>query len=126
MRYLWHIFIASLLAVVSAVAASAQETNPASHVSVAREGYRLSKAEAEALEAELANSPNDIQVRAKLLGFYFRCPARTIYGPAAAIASRRNHLLWLVRHHPGSELLTLPETSIDAAGQSLADKEGYA
>jgi hypothetical protein len=125
MRYLRHVFIALLLAVVSAVTAAAQQANTTSYVSVAREGYRLSKAEAEALEAELVNSPNDLRARAKILGFYFRGPARAIYGPAAAIVSRRNHILWLVRHHPASELATLSETTIDAAGHSLADKEGY-
>jgi hypothetical protein len=125
MRYLRHIFIALLLAVVLVGFASAQQTIAPSYVTVAREGYRLSKAEAEALEAHLTNSPDDLQARAKILGFYFRGPARTIYGPAAAIVSRRNHILRLVRHHPSSELAALSEATIDRAGHSLADREGY-
>jgi hypothetical protein len=125
MRHLRHAFITLLLAVVPASTAWAQQTSAPSYVSVAREGYRLGKAEAEALEAHLKNSPDDLQARARLLGFYFRGPARTIYGPAAAIAARRSHILWLVGNHPASELASLSETTIDAAGHSLADKEGY-
>jgi hypothetical protein len=94
-----------------------------SYVSVARMGIGLARPKRRRWK-HLTNSPDDLQAR-QILGFYFRGPARSIYGPAAAIVSRRNHVLWLVSHHPSSELAALSETTIDMAGHSLADKEGY-
>src|SRR5262249_27094599 len=39
---------------------------------LARQGYALSKSDAEGLEALLASNPSDLAARTKLLGFYFR------------------------------------------------------
>ena len=123
MRHLRLALIASLLLAVPMESAFAQP-NSQSHVSVAREGYRLSKAEAETLESLLNANPDDLPARTRLLGFYYRGSAR-IYGPDATIAARRRHILWLVEHHPGSEIAALAEVTIDATGHSLADKDGY-
>ncbi len=123
MRHPRLALIAFLLPVAPAERAFAQ-LNTQSHVSVAREGYRLSKAEAEALESLLNANPDDLPTRTRLLGFYYRGSAR-IYGADATIAARRRHILWLVEHHPGSEIAALAEVTIDATGHSLADRDGY-
>jgi hypothetical protein len=106
-------------------AAQAQQSRPPTYASIARDGYRLTKVEAEAFEAALASNPDDLATRTKLLGFYFRGAGR-LYGPEATIAARRQHILWLIEHHPGSEVSQLSEATIDAAGHALADMNGYA
>src|SRR4051812_27306436 len=78
MRHLRLALIASLLLAVPMESALAQP-NSQSYVSVAREGYRLSKTEAEALESLLNANPDDLPARTRLLGFYYRGSAR-IYG----------------------------------------------
>ncbi len=125
MRFLRHIYIALLFAFPPTDCAFAQRSPSASYIGIAREGYRLGKPQAEALEALLTTNPDDLAARARLLGFYFRGLARSIYGPGATIAARRAHILWLVGHHPESEIVGLSEATIDAAGHSLADKDGY-
>jgi hypothetical protein len=103
--------------------ASAQQSRPPDYASIAHEGGRLGKADAEKLEAALAGNPDDLATRSKLLGFYFLGAVRLI-GPEAAIAARRRHILWLIERHPGSEVLTLVVASIDPAGHALADRDG--
>jgi tetratricopeptide (TPR) repeat protein len=92
---------------------------------LARDGYRLAKSDVEQLEATLATSPDDLVARTKLLGFYFRS-ALPDMGPEATIAARRQHILWLIGHHPESEAALLAEATIDAKGHKLADAAGYA
>src|SRR5262245_59654065 len=104
--------------------AGAQQSPPPPYASIAREGNRLTKTEVEALEATLTGNPDDLATRTKLLGFYFR-GAINLYGREATIAARRRHVLWLIEHHPRSEVVGLSEATIDPAGHSLADKDGY-
>ena len=124
MKWLQWVLLATALATLSVETAQAQQSRPPTYASIAREGYRLNKVEAEALEAALARNPDDLATRAKLLGFYFRGAVR-LYGPETTIAARRRHILWLIEHHPGSEVAQLSEATIDAAGHALADKDGY-
>ena len=125
MKSLQWVLLAIALATLPVETAQAQQSRPPTYASIAREGYRLTKAEAEALEAALASNPDDLATRAKLLGFYFRGAVR-LYGPGATIAARRRHILWLIEYHPGSEVSRLSEATIDAAGHALADRDGYA
>jgi hypothetical protein len=101
-----------------------QQGDTQSYPKIAREGYRLERSEAASLESLLEANPGDLAARTKLLGFYFRGAVR-IYGADATIAARRRHILWLVRHHPGSEIAALSEVTIDPTGHALADKDGY-
>jgi tetratricopeptide (TPR) repeat protein len=125
MKSLQWVLLAIGLATLQVETAEAQQSRPPTYASIAREGFRLTKVEAEALEAALASNPDDLATRAKLLGFYFR-GAVPLYGPGTTIAARRLHILWLIEHHPGSEVSQLSEATIDAAGHVLADKDGYA
>jgi hypothetical protein len=82
----------------------------------------LSPEQSRNLEAAIRRNPNDDAARSKLLDYYFL--DRSI-APKEAIAARRRHILWLIENQPGSELSGSPQSTIDAAGHSLADPEGY-
>lgn len=98
--------------------------NIGSYVKLARDGYRLASSDADQLESLLSGSPDDLAARTKLLGFYYRA-ALPLIGRAATIENRRRHILWLIGHHPESEMTGLAEATIDARGHALADAEGF-
>lgn len=104
--------------------APAQQTPEVSYARIARDSYSLNKVDAEQIEASLVGTPDDLQARTRLLGFYFGGAAR-LYGAETAIAHRRRHILWLIEHHPDSEVAGLSEATIDPAGHALADRQGY-
>src|SRR5438874_11261473 len=81
--------------------AAAQDLDAPAYGRLAREGYALSRDQAQALEAGLAANPADLSARAKLLGFYYRGGPRLI-GYPAAIEARAKHILWLIDHRPDS------------------------
>jgi hypothetical protein len=116
--------LAIVLVAVPITCVCAQQSHPVPYASIAREGYRLGKAEAEMLEGALNRNPDDLAARTRLLGFYFRGAVK-LYGPEATIAARRRHILWIIEHYPGSEAAGLSEATIDPAGHVLADKEGH-
>src|SRR5262249_16548711 len=86
-------------------------------------GANLDGETAHALEAKLEKSPEDLAIRAQLLGYYYYQWNKV--GEDAARAARRRHILWLIEHHPDSPVLSLAETPIEENGNSLADPEGY-
>ncbi|PYR33526.1 MAG: hypothetical protein DMF90_20445, partial [Acidobacteria bacterium] len=91
---------------------------------LARDGQRLSAEQVKALEGRLETTPDDLPARARLLGYYF-ATAIKIAGPEATRTARRRHILWVIEHHPESDLTTLSEFTIDRAGHALADADGY-
>src|ERR1039458_2426308 len=99
----------------------AQESRTAQLV---HEGYKLTAEQAASLETALAQAPGDLNLRGKLLGYYFS-PASQSLGPQTRIQARRTHILWLIRNHPDSALLTTSESTIDSHGNPLADAVGY-
>lgn len=88
------------------------------------EGRQLTTEQATALEEQLKTSPEDLAARARLLGYYFTI-AKNQIGVPATIAARRRHILWLIEHHPESEITGLSESTLDVSGHDLADKEGF-
>jgi tetratricopeptide (TPR) repeat protein len=86
-----------------------------------QEGRTISDVEAARLEAKLVKEPGDIDVRARLLGYYF-VPRS---GVRDQVARRRAHILWLIQNEPASELAGTSEATLDPSGHSLADKVGY-
>src|SRR5262245_3135853 len=88
-----------------------------------QQGANITLAAAQELEAQLEKNPEDLNARAKLLGFYWYQWMRP--GEEAARAARRRHILWLIQHHPDSAVTGLEEASIAEAGNSLIDPEGY-
>ena len=103
------------------VFAQSQVLSPAK---LARDGYALTKNEAENIESLLRNKPDDLAVRTRLLGFYFRGAAR-VYPREVTIEARRRHILWLIENSPDSEASALSEATIDAKGHALADPAGF-
>ena len=89
-----------------------------------RDGRTLSREDAVRLEAHLEQNPEDLPGRARLLGYYFY-RSLAVSGPAATHDARRRHILWLIQHHPESELAGTSEVTIDPVGHALADPEGY-
>jgi hypothetical protein len=107
---------------LQATAVLAQDSN--AYPKLARDGFGLSRAAAEGLETSLQNNSDDLVARTKLLGFYARGASKLI-GHDATIEARRRHILWLIEHHPESDVTGLSEATIDRAGHSLADPAGY-
>ncbi len=80
-------------------------------------GGEMDAAQAEKMEAILAENPDDISTRTKLLGYYFLHRR----GAEGAIEKRRGHVLWVIANHPSSELAALPYCGMNAH----LDPEGY-
>lgn len=83
----------------------------------------MSAEQAASLEQALTRNSRDIESRARLLGFYFYS-ARRYLGIPQTIQARR-HILWLIGARPESALAGSSEATIDRAGHSLADPQGY-
>lgn len=90
-----------------------------------RQGYSITAADAAQLEEALAKDPEHAEARAKLLGYYFASAPRGV--PVEEVRQARlRHILWLIEHHPDSNLLDGAEATIDPSGHPLADADGYA
>ena len=80
-------------------------------------GRILTAEEAESLEKQLGQNPKDIALRTKLLGYYFRKQ----YTNLSAREARQKHLLWLVVNSPESEVLGIPEGTLNA----ILERDAY-
>jgi TonB family protein len=67
------------------------------------EGRQLGEADAVRLESALSSSPDDMDTRAQLLGFYVAKPDND-----AAWTNRLRLLSWTIEHHPESEVMSFP------------------
>ena len=72
-------------------------------------GSRLTEKQAVALEANLKDSPDDVDSRTTLIAYYFRAQFRD--RPLAV--KHREHVLWLIEKSPEAEVLSMPCGSID-------------
>lgn len=73
------------------------------------EGSKLTPAAAQQLEASLKQNPDDLTARTKLLGYYMRRQ----HGSAADHATRQQHILWIIRHHPEAPVAGIPYAELD-------------
>jgi hypothetical protein len=78
----------------------------------------LSAEQVNALEDMVKANPDDIESRAKLLGYYF---LKQDVNPAG-VSSRRDHILWMIRNHPDDYISGSPFCGIDLE----IDREGFA
>ncbi len=67
------------------------------------QGINLSTAEAQKLEDELRSNKNSLEIRTKLLGYYY---TRSLHS-LSAHNSRLRHIVWIIINHPDSEIAGL-------------------
>ena len=88
----------------------------------ALEGMKLSVEDAQQLEETLKHKPENLSIRAKLLGYYSSRHLRSEW--MDGIAERE--VLWLIEHHPETRLAGLPYAQFDANSNPSAYQEGAA
>ena len=85
-----------------------------------KQGRGLTAQGVKTIEAGLKESPDDLENRIRLLGYYF---GKQFSSPEARNA-RIAHVLWIIRHHPDSSIAGLSASQInkifDAIGYSKA------
>jgi hypothetical protein len=101
----------TLLLTCAGAAALAQDALSLSETrALVMSSRRLTAQDVESLEKQVAQNPNDAVARTKLLGYYF---GKQFQEPAAREA-RQKHVLWLIENAPESEVLGIPEGTLDA------------
>ena len=124
LRFAWAASLVVAGSLPLAALAQRGASDGAYQLELVREGYDLTRLEADGLEALLRANPDDLAARAKLLGYYAG-PALGDRLAAQVVVHRRQHILWLIEHHPGSPLAGSAEATIDALGHVLADGKGH-
>ena len=71
-----------------------------------KQGRGLTAQGVKTIEAGLKESPNDLENRIRLMGYYF---GKQFYSSEARNA-RIAHVLWIIRHHPASSIAGFPES----------------
>ena len=72
-----------------------------------RAGDEITRQEAESLEAELVENPEDLVARAQLVGYYSRQ-----FRDDAARDRHGQHVLWMIKNAPEATALSIPEGTI--------------
>src|SRR5262245_54592872 len=96
------------LALTLCLTISRAECSAADAYSLTRLGGRMSVDEKTALEEQVAKSPQDVESRTKLLGYYFMKGRQD----ADAQSARQRHILWLIENAPEAEVLGLPYSQV--------------
>ncbi len=107
-----------LLVVLTSFAVAGTQCVAADGHVLARKGGQMKAAEIASLEAKLVESPNDVEARTKVLGYYFI----TGRNDAEAKPARMRHVLWLIENAPESEVLGLPYGHLN----KILEREAYA
>lgn len=84
--------------------------------------YGLTASEAKALEASLAEHPDDLAMRKHLISYYFEAEIES--DSQELKQKREEHIFWLIEHHPESEIAGSPEAFIEPA-QMGGSSDGY-
>ncbi len=74
-----------------------------------RKGSELTQEEAQLLEKNLKNRPNDVSSRTQLLGFYMHL--HPLHDPSG-LEAKHKHILWFVQNSPEADVLGTPEGMI--------------
>jgi tetratricopeptide (TPR) repeat protein len=80
-------------------------------------GRTLTAQQVAEMEAAIAQHPDDLTARTKLLGYYFM----SRHTGAAAKEGCRKHVLWIIKNRPEAEIAGTPFCMIDA----ITDTDGY-
>lgn len=73
------------------------------------QGSELSEEEAQQLEKELKTDPENLPARIQLLGYY----SGKRFGSDEAKKARQKHVLWIIEHHPDSDVAGNPWVDLD-------------
>jgi hypothetical protein len=87
-----------------------------------RDVLKLEESDAARLEESLAANPDDQSTRLKLMAYYQRADRINNAGDRA---KRAQHALWLIEHHPESEILHSPYARF-APAELMADQYAHA
>src|SRR4051794_15315428 len=87
-----------------------------------RGGSHLTDSDAKALEEALKTSPDNLGARQQLISYYFT-EMLTSRKPELG-EKREQHVFWLIKHHPESDLAGSPEAGIIPMGFSQST-DGY-
>ena len=71
---------------------------------LAMEGSRLTSAEAASIETELEQNPSDVDLRIKLLGYYFQKQLQD----STALKAHQTNIVWLIQNVPECDILATP------------------
>ena len=93
-----------------------------SRADVPRTGHQITATNAKALEEGLAKNPDNLTAREQLISYYFK--AMLTSKTPELEEKREQHILWLIEHHPESEMAGSPEAHIMPMGFS-GSTEGY-
>jgi tetratricopeptide (TPR) repeat protein len=102
-------------AMVQASSKNDKPEDPNPH-SVAMSGRTLTAQQVAEMEAAIAQHPDDLTARTKLLGYYFMSRHT-----GAAAKEGRKHVLWIIKNRPEAEIAGTPFCMIDA----ITDTDGY-
>jgi hypothetical protein len=86
----------------------------------ALDGTKLSVEDAQQLEETLKHTPEDLSIRAKLLGYYSSRHQHSEWIDGI----REREVLWLIEHHPEARLAGLPYAQFNANSNPSAYEEG--
>lgn len=87
---------------------------------LAMSGKRLTPEEAGALEKQIEQNPRDVDLRTKLLGYYFGKEFQN----ESAREAKRKHVLWLILNSPESAVLAIPYGQLNATLDAEAYSQG--
>jgi hypothetical protein len=87
-----------------------------------RTGHQITTKDAKALEEGLNKNPDNLAAREQLISYYFEA---MLTSKTPELEERREqHILWLIDHHPESEMAGSPEAEIIPTGLT-GSTEGY-
>ena len=86
-----------------------RERETAIAIETASAGANLSQSEADRFEAQLVDAPDDLALRIKLLGYYFRNQFTSEEGRRRRAA----HIYWIIRHKPDAAIALTPYVRLD-------------
>ena len=113
----------AFLVVLTTAVLSLKEVRAADSSDVDRDaldGMKLSEDEAQQLEETLKYKPEDLSIRAKLLGYYSSRHLRSEW--VDGIAERE--VLWLIEHHPEARLAGLQYAQFDPNSNASVYQDG--
>ena len=84
---------------------------------LAIQGRNMTAEQAAAVEKQIKDNPQDVDARAKLLGYYFAKQ----FTDAAVRKAKQENILWLIENEPQAKILATPFGQMDA----ILDGESY-